>query len=383
MGLFAYLDIRVGNKDLGRVVAELSTDLAPKSCKNFLDLCRSKSYNNTCFHRVIRNFMIQAGDTDHKIIDIKNYPPPDLGKGGKSSFLSEYFEDENKVAIDKAFLLCMANQGTKDTNGSQFFISTTPSPHLSGKHSVFGKIIHGKSIIRELEKTPVISSKNSDPQAWIPAADNIALIYDCGEWKEGDYLFCYNACTDRIGGDIYEEYPDDNDENELDLEDPKKTLQAATTIKESATLLFKASRLDDSRLKYKKALRYCNELIPDQDSNPEYYKKFLDLKKTLYLNLALIELNLKNYQGTIDYCGYLLEMDSDVTLTRTQTSKTLYRLGKAYHGLKNFEVSLEFLQKASLINPDDQTVKSEMASVKKLVEDQKQTERQRFAKFFS
>ncbi|ESX01935.1 hypothetical protein KL918_005326 [Ogataea parapolymorpha] len=382
MKTFAYLDIRVGTRDVGRIVIELDFEKAPKASENFLQLCESKSYKNTCFHRVIKNFMIQGGDTDHKIIRHDEYPPVALGIGGRSIYTSNFFDDENLRAIDEPFLVCMSNKGTVNSNSSQFFINTLASPHLTGKHTVFGKVRHGKSVVREIERVSVISSKNNDPQAWLPVKEEMVLIVDCGKWNNGDPVPCYNACYDSLGGDIYEEYPDDNEVKGLDLENPEMTYKISTVIKESASLLLKEKRLRDAFLKYKKALRYCNELIPDQDTNPEYHKKFLNLKKTIYLNLALVALQMNDYKTTIDYCGYLLEMDKEVPMTQTQTSKTFYRLGMAYRGLKNFEVALEFLQKASSLCPNDQGIKSELCVVQKLVEDEKKSERQRFAKFF-
>ncbi|KAG7876588.1 hypothetical protein KL905_005314 [Ogataea polymorpha] len=382
MKTFAYLDIQIGTRDVGRIVIELDFEKAPKACDNFLQLCETNDYKDTCFHRVIKNFMIQGGDTDHKIMRHDEYPPVGLGKGGRSIYPSNLFDDENLRAIDEPFLVCMSNKGTVNSNSSQFFINTLASPHLTGKHTVFGKVRHGKSVVREIERVSVMSTKNSDSEAWIPVKEEMVLIVNCGKWNDGDPVPCYNACYDSLGGDIYEEYPDDNEVEGLDLENPEMTYKISTVIKESASLLLKEKRLRDAFLKYKKALRYCNELIPDQDTNPEYHKKFLNLKKTIYLNLALVALQMNDYKTTIDYCGYLLEMDKDVPMTQTQTSKTFYRLGMAYRGLKNFEVALEFLQKASFLSPNDQGIKSELSVVQKLVEDEKKSVRQRFAKFF-
>ncbi|KAG7821330.1 hypothetical protein KL942_000620 [Ogataea angusta] len=383
MKTFAYLDIRVGTRDTGRIVIELDFDNAPKTSNSFLQLCVNKFYKNTCFHRVIKNFIIQGGDIDHKITCQDEYPPDTLGKGGRMIDTNMFYEDENLRAIDEPFLVCLSNMGNVNSNNSQFFINTLASPHLTGKHTVFGKVRHGKSVVREIERVPVMSSKSGDSQAWLPVKEEIVLIVDCGKWTDGDPTPCYNACYDSIGGDIYEEYPDDNEVEGLDLENPEITYKISTVIKESASLLFKEKRLRDAFLKYKKALRYCNELIPDQDSDPEYYKKFLNLKKSIYLNLALVALQMNDYQTTIDYCGYLLDMDKNVPMTQTQTSKTLYRLGMAYRGLKNFKVALEFLQKASLLCPNDQGINSELCKVQNLVEYEKRNERQRFAKFFS
>ncbi|KAG7724456.1 hypothetical protein KL948_005299 [Ogataea haglerorum] len=383
MKTFAYLDIRIGTWDVGRIVIELDFESAPKASENFLRLCENKSYKDTCFHRVIKNFMIQGGDTDHKITQLEEYPPDSLGTGGTSINTADFYEAENLKAIDEPFLVCMSNKGAVNSTSSQFFINTLAAPHLTGKYTVFGKVRNGKSVVREIERVSVMGSKHGDSQSWLPVKEEMVLIVDCGKWDHGDPVPCYNACYDSLGGDIYEEYPDDNEIEAFDLDNPEKTYKISTVIKESASLLLKQKRLRDAFLKYKKALRYCNELIPDPDSNPEYHERFLNLKKTIYLNLALVALQMNDYQTTIDYCGYLLEIDKHVPMTQTQTSKTLYRLGMAYRGLKNFEAALEFLQKASILCPNDQGIKSELCMLQKLVEDEKKSKRQKFAKFFS
>ena len=113
------------------------------SVENFSNLCRSGYYDNVVFHRVIKNFMIQTGD------------PTGTGRGGESMWGTP-FEDEyaKGVEFDKPFLLAMANSGP-NSNGSQFFITTAPAAWLNRKHTIFGKVLKGQSVVKDIERARV------------------------------------------------------------------------------------------------------------------------------------------------------------------------------------------------------------------------------------
>ena len=113
--------------------------------ENFSNLCRDGYYENVTFHRVIKGFMIQGGD------------PTGTGYGGESMW-KRPFEDEivKGVEFDKPFLLAMANAG-RCTNNSQFFITTVPTPWLNGKHTIFGKVLKGQSVVKDIERTRVMN----------------------------------------------------------------------------------------------------------------------------------------------------------------------------------------------------------------------------------
>ncbi|MBD5164735.1 peptidylprolyl isomerase [Helicobacter sp.] len=112
----------------GKITLDLFPQVAPKAVENFVTHINEGYYNGTIFHRVIRRFMIQGGD------------PSGTGRGGESIWGKD-FEDEivKGYAFDAAGILAMANAG-ENTNGSQFFITTTRTPHLNGKHTIFGAI---------------------------------------------------------------------------------------------------------------------------------------------------------------------------------------------------------------------------------------------------
>ncbi|XP_064824170.1 peptidyl-prolyl cis-trans isomerase-like 1 isoform X2 [Oncorhynchus masou masou] len=118
---------------MGIIVVELYWRHAPKTCKNFAELARRGYYNNTKFHRIIKDFMVQGGD------------PTGTGRGGASIF-GKQFEDELNpdLKFTGAGILAMANAGP-DTNGSQFFLTLGPTQWLDGKHSIFGRVCQDKS----------------------------------------------------------------------------------------------------------------------------------------------------------------------------------------------------------------------------------------------
>ncbi|XP_062235689.1 NK-tumor recognition protein isoform X2 [Platichthys flesus] len=166
-----YFDVELNREPVGRIVFQLFSDTSPKTSKNFLSLCTGERgigkitgkklcYKGSTFHRVVKNFMIQGGDFTEG-----------NGRGGESIY-GGYFEDENfTLKHDRAFLLSMANRG-KDTNGSQFFITTKTAPHLDGVHVVFGLVISGFEVIKKIEGLKTDSASR-------PYAD--VRVVDCGQ----------------------------------------------------------------------------------------------------------------------------------------------------------------------------------------------------------
>lgn len=145
----------------GTIVVRLLPDHAPKTVQNFVELAegsrewtdpasrrktRTKLYDGTIFHRVIPKFMIQGGD------------PLGTGTGGPGyKFADEIHPD---LMFDRPYLLAMANAGPA-TNGSQFFITTVPTHHLNGRHTIFGEVISGSEVVDAISN--VRTGRNDRP----------------------------------------------------------------------------------------------------------------------------------------------------------------------------------------------------------------------------
>ncbi|CAM9262779.1 unnamed protein product, partial [Ascophyllum nodosum] len=177
-----YFDVKVGEKDPQRIAFELFANVCPKTSANFLHLCKGDKgktpegiplhFKGSRFHRVIKDFMLQCGDFT-------------AGNGtGGCSIYGEKFKDENfTLKHTEGGLLSMANAGP-NTNGSQVFITCRETPHLDGKHVVFGKVIEGMDVVREIEDVPTTADKPNED----------VTIVDCGDLPEEA-----QASSEKIG----------------------------------------------------------------------------------------------------------------------------------------------------------------------------------------
>ncbi|KAF5740493.1 cyclophilin [Tripterygium wilfordii] len=164
-----FFDILIGKMKAGRVVMELFADVTPKTAENFRALCTGEKgigmsgkplhYKGSAFHRIITNFMCQGGDFTRG-----------NGTGGESIYGQKFADENFKMKHTGPGILSMANAGP-NTNGSQFFICTEKTSWLDGKHVVFGKVVDGYTVVKEMEK--VGSDSGSTSQR--------VVIEDCGQ----------------------------------------------------------------------------------------------------------------------------------------------------------------------------------------------------------
>jgi len=366
-----YFDITVGDKPLGRIVFSLYADLVPRTAENFRALCTGEkgtgksgkqlTYEGSGFHRVIKGFMCQGGDFT-----------AGNGTGGESIY-GEKFEDEAfPVNHEKPFLLSMANAGP-NTNGSQFFITCDKTPHLDGKHVVFGEVIKGKSVVRQIESFPTASGD-------VPASP--IKIAKSGELAPGED----DGVPAPVGGDAYEDFPEDDDN---DVHNPEVALRIASEIRELGNTLFKEGKTALALEKYQKSIRYLdvNPVLPE-DAPEALRQSYNALLVPLLLNSALAAVRSPSKPPS-DHANLAIKSTSRVlseklvgTLSAADKAKAHYRRALAYIVLKDDEEAEKDLLSAAALAPGDESIRKELEKVKVRRKERREKEKKAFKGLF-
>ncbi|PWZ01271.1 peptidyl-prolyl cis-trans isomerase D [Testicularia cyperi] len=369
-----------------RIVLELYSDVVPITATNFLELCKGEKtssdgvplkFAGSGFHRVIPKFMIQGGD----------FTRGD-GTGGLSIYGDKFADEKPGLGLkhDRPFLLSMANAGP-DTNGSQFFITTVPTPHLDGKHVVFGQVLKGKAVVRRIENAETLPGDKPKHPITIKAAGQLDRAQDGpNNW----------GIQSDESGDAFEEFPEDQDDVDTLESDPTKALAAATTIKGFANTLFSKANYGEALTKYTKALRYCNlhPVLPD-GTDASVVSEFSALKISIQLNAALCALKTSPAQprvsvqmtdsaiATLSKGSWDSNDSPEAKKIQQDLAKAHFRRALAHIQLKNEDAALDDLNKAKHLAPSDPAIQSHIKAVHERKANRVKAQRAAYSKMFS
>lgn len=282
------------------------------------------------------------------------------GTGGESIY-GEKFEDENfELKHEKPFLLSMANSGP-GTNGSQFFVTTVPTPHLDGKHVVFGQVINGKNIVREIENLRTQSDK--------PTED--VTVVDCGQLEGAEFETATQKSKDATG-DPYEDFPDDQGTNMKGEE----YFRIASELKNFGNSAFKSSGFETAVEKYQKGLRYLNEYPNTTEEDPaDLRDNIAALRFTLNSNSAQAALKAKRYRDADRWASDAVNSASASTKSADK-AKALYRRAEARIGMKDYEESIKDLEEAKGLDSNNPNIGALLTKTKTLItESEKKTKK--------
>ncbi|XP_071560065.1 peptidyl-prolyl cis-trans isomerase D isoform X3 [Temnothorax nylanderi] len=345
-----FLDITINSEKVGRIVIELFKNIVPRTAENFRALCTGEMGAGTKAAR-----LHYKGSIFHKD-----------GTSVGESIYGPYFDDENFALLhDNSGLLSMVNEGTPNTNGSQFIITVQQAKHLDDTNVVFGKVVKGMCVVSEINKVQT----NEDTPV------DVISIADCGELRNDE---SWGLEEDDGSEDVFPPYPEDWDFPSQAITHYRLTHQfmeaVIQKIKNSGNAYFAQQNFVDAGRKYKKALRYYLWMSKQQNMADTFYASLADLRLTLLLNLAAVHLKQKQYRKTIDLCNEVLETDN-------MNTKALFRRGQAYTSLNEYKLGLDDLHQVFKMCPD-RVIELQIDKVKKMEKSYSKLEKTTYQKMF-
>ncbi|XP_030030302.2 peptidyl-prolyl cis-trans isomerase D isoform X1 [Manduca sexta] len=359
-----YLDISIDGEQAGRLVIELRSDVVPLTAENFRSLCTGERgvnhngtrlhYKGSRFHRAINQFMVQGGDIVRGD-----------GTGGESIY-GPNFRDENFKLKHHAGVLSMANEGRPHTNSSQFCITTVPCPHLNGTNVVFGEVLAGLGLVRELQRY----GHGDDDRLRVEC-----VIEDCGEITSQHWdVFCRDGTADRLP-EYAEDYPDIESIPLIQL------MSSIKDVKNSGNCFFGENRYKGAVRKYLKCLRYIDfvkerlENVKDEDQQDSLHEITRMYTLQCNLNLAACYTKLDDHTACIKCCAEVLELNP-------RNEKALYRRGQAHFAIGNYDAALADLKLADKVSPQNRAVLKLLEEVRLTNKSYNEVQKQRLSKFF-
>ncbi|XP_011208931.2 peptidyl-prolyl cis-trans isomerase D [Bactrocera dorsalis] len=363
-----YFDISVGEEYAGRMIFELRKDIVPMAAENFRALCTGEKgvgklgkplhYKGTLMHKIIRTFGCQGGDV------VRNN-----GTCGESIY-GPIFETENFTLKHEEGTLSLTNYGKRDTNNSQFVITSNPCYNLDGLNVAFGHVLRGLGVVyNDMER---VADIDDTPKEQI-------CILDSGQLMPGeDWGIEDNDETE----DFLPQHPRDWDKKYI-IYSVDEMVKLLTGIRLAGNYFFKQEKLYDARRKYRKAHRYCNflrsrgewEEYPQLKLQEEDFKHLDEFMVLNYINMAAVELKLNNTVFARDACTEAIFLKKDC-------SKAYYRRAKANCELKDYDGALEDLGMASLLMPANKRIKNDINRTKRLRRAYNLEEAKKYSKLF-
>ncbi len=290
---------------------------------------------------------------------------------------SHQFADENfTLKHDKPMLLSMANAGP-NTNGSQFFITTVPTPHLDGKHVVFGRVRNNRALVRRIEDIPTSGSDRPEEEVKITGAG----VLDAAEVEKEDAERARAAAAAASGGeDVFEDYP--ADEEKIDAEKADEALKVAQTLRALGNAAFKAGDNTVALAKYQKALRYL-DVHPElpNDAPADLVAGFRGTRFPCLTNGSLVALKVAPPQAKL--AASLASRALNIAdLTPAEKGKALYRRGVARVALKDQDGAEADLAEANKLVPGDGGVTKALNDVRAQKKAALEKQRAAYSKMF-